>query len=337
MLPPPQSGPVMRSHRQPRSSLCGRHLFKARELVAGEMDTELLNSVCLGHERCVCTDQLHLQAGDVIPGRAPALAAATAARAFPGISSSVSAERQHEASHPPVRDAHSTRRTSYSVTVAGAGSWRHSAMSCSSKSRMNSPFVQSATQVAGNDANGASVGTVLWSTICRVASWPASAVAGDISHLAAAHITRPPQMRLQAKVAASAGLGFRVGGSCCSTCGMIGMEGEQVIGDALRVGGCAEYLLLVVAQFAKPLSDVGRTVREIAIVDAQLGTDHNLIKLGAELLPRVVLRAEIAGQVAVEPLFRSGRVTELVKQDTRVGRGRAERACGRHLDVVGRR
>ena len=84
-----------------------------------------------------------------------------------------------------------------------------------------------------------------------------------------------------------------------------GVEAEQVVGDALRVGRGPEHLLAVGFQRLQPGRQVGGGVVEIAGVGIQLGADEMLSNLNANLLSRVVMRAEAVAQVAVEPGVRS--------------------------------
>ena len=115
------------------------------------------------------------------------------------------------------------------------------------------------------------------------------------------------------------------------------MEGEQVVGDALRIRRRAENLLAVGAQLLQPGRDVGGVVGEIAVGDAEFGADHHLADLGPQFLAGVVMRAEPVAQIAVEPRLGARPVTELMNQRPAKSFRRGEGRVRRHLDVIRRR
>jgi len=87
----------------------------------------------------------------------------------------------------------------------------------------------------------------------------------------------------------------RIRCGCCHALpagGIVGVKGEEIVGDALRLGGSAEDFPAVGSQGLQPRLDIGSTVSKLAVGNPKLRTYDQLRYLSSEFFPRIVGRAE---------------------------------------------
>jgi hypothetical protein len=84
----------------------------------------------------------------------------------------------------------------------------------------------------------------------------------------------------------------RLRGGCCYCSlpagGVVGVKGEEIVGDALRLGGGAEDFFSVGMQHLQPGLDMGGTVSKSAVGNPKFRAYHELRDLGPKFFPRIV-------------------------------------------------
>ena len=89
-------------------------------------------------------------------------------------------------------------------------------------------------------------------------------------------------------------------------------KAEEEVGGLARLRGRADDGAIVLAQHLEPGADVVGVAHRRH--DAERGATERGVHLGHQLFERVLLRAERAGEIAIEPVRGAAGVTELVER-----------------------